>query len=216
MQNKYRDELTSLLQTGFAPAKLMLTEPVEIDPIPESANYSGLTFSLNHKRIVFRQAKITPDRPGAFVTVWQRPYQQPQLTQVASQTDKKQTTLTPIPLFAEQLDYLIIEVQANNHNTHKQSSESVTRGLFVFPAALLIKKGIVRNQNSKGKNGFRVFPPWTESLSCSTANQKNRTFSASGKKTQAWQLPYFIRIEPNGIIDTNKLNQLIPTNLSTE
>lgn len=205
MQNNYQDELISLLQTGFSPAKLMLTEPVEIDPIPESANYSGLTFSLNHKRIVYRQAKITPDRPGAFVTVWQRPCQQTQITKL---TDKAKPT--PVPLFAEQLDYLIIEVQANNPLDIEQSAKSVTRGLFIFPTSLLIKKCIVRSETSKGKNGFRVFPPWSESLQPSTSNDKTRIFSDSGKKTQAWQLPYFVVIEHDGIIDTNRLSQLIP------
>jgi hypothetical protein len=82
------------------------------------------------------------------------------------------------------------------------------RGMFIFPVSLLIKKGIICGDKSKGKNGFRVFPPWSQDR----GKVGTQVFSDSGKKTQRWQLPYFVSIDENGLIDPVKLNSLISSN----
>ena len=74
MINKiYRDELESLLVKVFVPAGYQITKKVELDSVPESSKYEALNFSLNDRSIVYRKGKVTSDRPGAFLTVWQRP-----------------------------------------------------------------------------------------------------------------------------------------------
>jgi len=36
-----------------------------------------------------------------------------------------------------------------------------------------------------------------------------KVFSESGKKTQRWQLPYYIEIDNNGLIDSCNLNKIL-------
>lgn len=63
------------------------------------------------------------------------------------------------------------------------------QGLFVFPRELLATKKILTVGASKGKMAMRVYPPWDQAS------------NAQGKKTQAWQVPYFIDLsEPSQII----------------
>jgi hypothetical protein len=201
--------------------------------VPENANYAALTFGLNEHRIVFRKGKVTPDRPGAFLAIWQRP--SPQFVPIDASdmalSDIK-SNKKPIPLNAEQLDYLFIEVHSYPDGSdlaegsglaegsdlaegsglaEGSRSEIVNkfeRGMFIFPVSLLIKKGIVCGDKSKGKNGFRVFPPWSQDR----GKVGTQVFSDSGKKTQRWQLPYFVSIDENGLIDPAKLNSLISSN----
>ncbi|WP_392339282.1 MepB family protein [Moritella marina] len=59
--------------TGFVPAGYAITKNIELDPIPESAKYKALTFSLDDQGIIYRKGKVTADRPGAFLAIWQRP-----------------------------------------------------------------------------------------------------------------------------------------------
>lgn len=53
-------------------------------------------------------------------------------------------------------------------------------GHFVFPKTVLCEKGIVSTDRKEGKRAMRIYPPW------------DKAESAQAKKTQAWQLPYFI------------------------
>jgi hypothetical protein len=38
----------------------------------ESSEYCAYRFEINTKKILFRQAKITPTKTGQFVTLWKR------------------------------------------------------------------------------------------------------------------------------------------------
>lgn len=226
-RKSYLDDLTKLITTGFIPAGYRITQSIEVDPVPENANYAALTFGLNEHNIVFRKAKVTPDRPGAFLAIWQRPSPEhitdggADVLNTANASNKESANVTnnkPIPLTATQLDYLFIQVHSHsasldqNADGSKKTEDSgsqvvnkLEHGMFIFPVSLLLKKGIVSGDKSKGKNGFRVFPPWSQDR----GNVGTQVFSDSGKKTQRWQLPYFVSIDENGLIDSVKLKTLI-------
>ena len=161
-----------------------ITSTEKADPAPEAKKYAGATFSINHKKCVYREAKMTPDRPGAFLAIWKR-------------LDIQMKT-KPIPLDASDLDYLFIGVE-NINNKQK--------GFFIFPVLLLLHKNIMSSDNKKGKTGFRVFPPWA----ADRGNIGTQVFSASGKKTQHWQLPYFVKMNEDGSLDPSKFNQIFHT-----
>ncbi len=192
--NSYSDELESLLIKEFIPAGYSITKKIELDAVPESSKYEALVFGLDEKNVVYRKGKVTPDRPGAYLAVWQRP---------------SSPTLNgnkPIPLKSNELDYLFVRVQEQSSVTSTEASMNNPQyGIFIFPVSLLIEKGIVSSVNSKGKTGFRVFPPWSHDRGV----VGTKVFSESGKRTQRWQLPYFIEINENGLIDPCKLNKVL-------
>lgn len=193
--NKYRDELESILLKEFVPAGHQITKNIEIDSTPESSKYNAVTFSLDDQSVIFRKGKVTADRPGAFLTVWQRPAS---INTIIS-TDNK-----PIPFQHKQLDYLFVQVEEHSNSTSIEKSIKTSKsGMFIFPVSLLVKKGIVSSQTSKGKMGFRVFPPWSQDRGVTGT----KIFSASGKKTQRWQLPYFVEIIDDSI-DSQQLNKI--------
>ena len=66
-------------------------------------------------------------------------------------------------------NFLIVSVRAENHFGH-----------FIFPKAIICEKGIVTSSKKEGKRALRVYPPW------------DKTKNSQAKKTQAWQLKYFI------------------------
>lgn len=55
-------------------------------------------------------------------------------------------------------------------------------GQFIFPKYLLHEKGIIAGNGKAGKRAFRVYPPWSI------------TNNLQAKKTQQWQVAYFINI----------------------
>ena len=190
----YRDKFESFLIKGFIPAGYKITKAIELDPVPESSKYEGLVFSLDDKDIVYRKGKVTPDRPGAFLAVWQRP----SLDNIDGNK--------PIPLKSDALNYLFIFVEEHSSlTTNDALVNSHKHGMFIFPVSLLIENGIVSSTKNKGKTGFRVFPPWSDNRGIAGT----RVFSDSGKKTQRWQLPYFIEINDDGFIDPCKLNNVL-------
>lgn len=69
-------------------------------------------------------------------------------------------------------------------------------GQFVFPKSVLIERGVISNNLKEGKRAFRVYPPWD----LTTSNQ--------AKKTQNWQLNYFIEIPKNQLIDIHRAKLL--------
>jgi len=140
---------------------------------------------------------VTPDRPGAFLAVWQRP------------SSPSINGTKPIPLRFNELDYLFVQVE--RHPDALNSTEPMqgsNNGMFIFPVSVLIEKGIVSSEKSKGKTGFRVFPPWSQDRGV----VGTKVFSESGKKTQRWQLPYFLTIDEGGIIDPRELNRVFGHN----
>ena len=192
VNENYRNKLESLLVKMFVPAGYQITKKVELDPIPESSKYEALNFSINDMSIVYRKGKVTSDRPGAFLAVWKRP------------TSEDVNGNKPIPLTSSELDYLFIQVES--HSNILEELEPRTKcGMFIFPVSLLIEKGIVSSLKSKGKTGFRVFPPWSEDRGI----VGTKVFSESGKKTKRWQIPFFLEIDENGLIDSCELNKLL-------
>jgi len=179
----YRNEFNFLLNKAFIPAGYEITKSLKLDVTPESSKYAGLALSIDDKNILYRKGRVTPDRPGAFLAVWKRP---------PSNKGNK-----PIPLQPNDLDYLLIQVESHH----------IQRGIFIFPLSLLIEKGIVSSSKNKGKTGFRVFPPWSEDR----GGIGTKVFSDSGKKTQRWQLPYFLEIDELGLINPSKLHRIFNT-----
>lgn len=86
----------------------------------------------------------------------------------------KRVKVGPIKPFnsSDNFDLVIISVQSENKI-----------GQFVFPKQALIDKGIITHLKKEGKRGFRVYPPW------------DHTNSPQARKTQKWQLEFFLDIE---------------------
>jgi len=122
----------------------------------ESAEYEACSFKLHSFRIIHRLSKITPTKIGQFVTIWKR-------------NDKGITA--PFDVL-DNFDFIIIT---------SKSEENL--GQFVFPKSALLEKGIISNNNSSGKRGIRVYPPW------------DIPTSKQALKTQNWQIKYFYSID---------------------
>ena len=138
---------------------------------PESREYEACRFNLNGRKIISRNAKITPKKTGQFVTFWKR---------------IENGSIAP---FHEKdpADFYVVNVRTENEF-----------GQFVFPKALLIKKGIISTDTKEGKRAFRVYPGWD------TAKNKQ------AQRSQEWQLKYFYRI--GEITDFKKVNDLYNSN----
>lgn len=76
--------------------------------------------------------------------------------------------------FTDSFDFLVVSVRTENHF-----------GQFVFPKAVLCEKGIVSCNEKEGKRAMRIYPPW------------DKADNTQAKKTQAWQLQYFINFSEN-------------------
>lgn len=75
-------------------------------------------------------------------------------------------------------------------------------GHFVFPKKTLLEKGILSQPKKNGKLAIRVYPSW------------DKVNSTQAKKTQDWQLEYFLDTSPNKLIDQaliKKLYLITPT-----
>lgn len=62
-------------------------------------------------------------------------------------------------------------------------------GQFVFPKSILCEKNVFSVNSKGGKRAIRVYPPW------------NQTTSKQAKKTQEWQVKYFLEVPKNRPID---------------
>ena len=74
-------------------------------------------------------------------------------------------------------------------------------GQFVFPKSVLVEQGIITDKK-EGKRGIRVYPIW------------DLTESKQAKKTQKWQLDYFINIPSNKTLNINRAKLLYKDNSS--
>lgn len=99
----------------------------------ESKEYAACNFTLNGKKIISREAKITPKKVGQFVTFWKR------------------SEVGPIEPFHENdaFDFFLVQV------TNEKNS-----GIFILPKSILIKHGIISTARKEGKRALRVYPPW--------------------------------------------------------
>lgn len=132
----------------------------------ECSDYSGCSFLLGSHTIKFRNAKVTPKKEGAFTALWKR------------DSEGKTVPFEEKDLF----DFYIIMATQNSKT-----------GYFIFPSHILAEHGILSTEDSTGKRGFRLYPPW----SCPDNKQ--------ALKTQAWQLCYFI--EKSGVTGFEKIIQ---------
>ena len=82
-------------------------------------------------------------------------------------------------------DFLIVSTRKAHHF-----------GQFIFPKSILRNKGIVSEKGWKGKMAFRLYPPWDIA--------KN----SQAKRSQEWQLPYFLSIDPKVRIDCQKVKKI--------
>jgi hypothetical protein len=68
-------------------------------------------------------------------------------------------------------------------------------GQFVFPKSVLVEQGIITNKK-EGKRAIRVYPIW------------DLAESKQAKKTQKWQLDYFLKIPLDETLDINRAKLL--------
>ena len=99
----------------------------------ESSEYCAHRFEIDTKKIIFRQAKITPTKTGQFVTLWKR--------------NIEKNVIEPFEI-SDNIDLFVINVNTENRF-----------GQFVFPKSILIEKGIVSDKK-EGKRAIRVYPKW--------------------------------------------------------
>jgi hypothetical protein len=99
----------------------------------ESKEYDACRFELNGRKIISRNARITPKKVGQFVTFWKRNGNGP---------------IEPFEV-NDQIDFYTVNVR-----TEKEF------GQFVFPKSVLIEKGIISTDKKEGKRAFRVYPNW--------------------------------------------------------
>ncbi|PGP57107.1 mep operon protein MepB, partial [Bacillus cereus] len=69
-------------------------------------------------------------------------------------------------------------------------------GQFIFPKEILLKEKILKTQNQKGKMAMRVYSIWDKPVS----NQ--------AKKSQQWQLQYFVDLSDSKNVAIHKLLNL--------
>ena len=170
------------LHLNFAIANIYIPAGMELTENPkrefENDEYEGFTFKIDDRNITFRTGKITPERPGNFVAIY----------------DRIDGTIVPVDTSYRKIDFLVVDVS-------DQTSEN--RGQFVFPRSILLSKGILsqglsieeRLGRKKGKLAFRVFPPWA-------------TPKPTALKTQEWQNKFFFSIPKHGVSNFSLIRRL--------
>ncbi|MDZ4725433.1 MAG: MepB family protein [Leptospira sp.] len=135
----------------------------------ESMDYKAVSFHLNELSIISRNSKITPKKIGQFVTLWKR---------------NSDGIIIPFG-YNDKFDIVLI-------NTKKGNSI----GQFVFPKSILIKQGILSDQNQKGKLGFRIYLP------------SDKPTNKQALKTRNWMSEYFIEIDLEGFTHLASIRRL--------
>jgi hypothetical protein len=135
----------------------------------ESAEYAAGSFMLNDSKVLYREAKITPAKAGLFVTLWKRIPGGP---------------IAPFDI-TDSFDFVVISVQNRDQS-----------GQFIFHKDLLALKGIVSSHQKEGKRGFRLYPPWGETL------------NKQAQQTQRWQEMYYVDINQQDQADVQRLHAL--------
>lgn len=87
---------------------------------------------------------------------------------------------------ADPFDFFIISARKDTHF-----------GQFIFPKSILVKQSVLSRQGKGGKRGIRVYPPWDQPL-----NQQ-------AKKTQQWQVQYFLEVPPKNDPDYARTKMLL-------
>ncbi|WP_236974087.1 MepB family protein [Membranihabitans maritimus] len=102
-------------------------------PELEGKEYNACQFTVNGRKVLCRNAKITPKKKGQFVTFWKR---------------LEKGSIAPFS-DTDPIDFYIVNV-----------SKEKFFGQFVFPKSVLIEKGIITTESKEGKRAFRVYPKW--------------------------------------------------------
>ena len=163
MTNSIMENILSLLQKLYSHNNLCCET---IEPEKEHIAYAAYCFTLNKKPVKFRVAKLTQTKPGCFVTLQKR---------------NELGISTPHDI-NDPFDLYII---------HASNRESL--GQFIFTKQLLADKGILSIKNNGGKRGFRLYPPW------------HQTLNKQAKQTQSWQLPYYFDIYDDATVIPKEL-----------
>ncbi|MGH1145904.1 MepB family protein [Bacillus pseudomycoides] len=69
-------------------------------------------------------------------------------------------------------------------------------GQFIFPKEILLKEKILKTQSQKGKMAMRIYPVWDNPV------------SDQAKKSQMWQLQYFVNLSDTNNLSIDKLLNL--------
>jgi hypothetical protein len=125
------DELICALENLYKPAGIEITNPAQREA--ESEDYGACRLGLNGRNVAFRIGKVTPNRPGNFVTLWKR----------------IKGAIVPLDI-SDGIDFVVVSV-----------TDGIQSGQFVFDQHILLDKGIMSYPGKKGKLSFRIFPPWT-------------------------------------------------------
>lgn len=129
--------------------------------------YEAMVFSVNEIHFRSRLAKKTPNKKGFFVTCWEK-----------DDSGRNQ----PFP-YEQSPDKLIVSI-----------IDEENKGQFIFPKSVLLKQSILRDQETKGKMAFRIYPVWESNL--------NKT----AQKTQLWQRDYFLDLTKS--VDKDRASHL--------
>jgi len=160
-------------ENNFLQDALLLNDPQfsisEMLIEKESGEYKACSFQLNGLNVKYRLAKITPKKTGQFVTFWKR---------------TPNGTIGPFEA-SDNIALFIIDVRKDE-----------LCGQFVFPAAALVKHGILSGATGEGKRAMRVYPPW------------DMAENKQAKKTQHWQLQYFIALKTNEAPGSKRIREL--------
>lgn len=108
-----------------------------LTPEPDNAAYSAAILTVGDVRLRVREARVTPTKPGAFVSVWRR---------------SPHGGAEPFPA-ADAVAGLLVLV-----------ADSPLAGVFHFTPEHLAALGVTSTPTTPGKRGFRVYPPWCDGL----------------------------------------------------
>src|SRR5699024_5788543 len=136
----------------------------------QNSEYGAGTFQLSSRTVRFRVANITPTKAGQFVSFWEK-----------DRNNKNQPYL-----YVEAPDLFVI-------TTFKNENEF---GQFIFPKEVLLEKGILRSDLTKGKMAIRVYPSW------------DNPSSKQAIQTQKLQLPYFVDMRNPNKLPLEKIVEL--------
>lgn len=158
-------ESVSLINHILEKSGLSEVRNIEIERL--NIEYESCIFTISGTEYRHRKANKTPNKKGYFTVFW------------VKDDNNKNRPYTP----EETPEKLIITVMDEDR-----------KGQFIFPRELLLKKNILKTDNSKGKMAMRVYPEWETEL--------NKTAA----QTQKWQGEFFIDL-------TDEINEVSLRNL---
>jgi len=109
----------------------------KIKPDTSKQKYFACSFCLGPKKILFRQAKRTPNKRGQFVTLW-----------------KREGRILP---FSKTDDFDLVVVQL-------EEEDDGHNGQLILNKEALTKHKILATDDQQGKLSFRIYPPWCDDI----------------------------------------------------